>query len=293
MKKLCYLLGFWALPCLLMAQNAAQPPVQHLWGIVTRDSLIKEPHASWFKKGYDDYQPTPSVIEVLKRLKTNDLSVKIFFGTWCGDTKRELPRLQKVLDAMDFPKDKISYIAVSSKDSIYKQSKNREERGYNIFRVGCYVIERKDVEVNRITEFPVLSMERDLLAILSGQNYTPQYAGYLVVEKWLKDGWLTDDNITPQSLASHLKGKVNSMSELNAAGYVLMAAGQKAEAVKIFRINANLFPEEASAWHSLAEGWLKLGNKERATTALEYGLQINKNPDLAKEFLSLQKQILK
>jgi thiol-disulfide isomerase/thioredoxin len=287
MKKLCVLLSLMALPCLLSAQQKEQ----HLWGLVTIDSLNKAPYDVWFKKNYADYKPTPSVIEQLKAVSMKGFSIKMFFGTWCGDTKREMPRLLKVLDEIGFSKEKITFIALSSADSLKKQSNNHEERGYNIFRVGCYVIEKNGVEVNRIYELPTLSMERDLLAIFSNQNYTPQYPAYAVIEKWLKDGWLAEDNISPQSLATQIRPKVGSMSDLNACGYVLLAAGKLKEAVKIFRINATIFPENSSAWHSLAEGWFKFGDKEKAQIALAYGLQLNKNPELANEFLTLQKQI--
>lgn len=288
MKKLCYLLCFMALPCLILAQKK-EP---HLWGTVTRDSLMKEPYASWFKKNYDEYKPNPSTITQLKQLNINGVHIKIFFGTWCGDTKREMPRLLKVLDEIGFPKEKITFIALSSDEAMYKQSKNREERGYNIFRVGCYVIEKNGVEMNRIIEFPVLSMERDLTTILSNQNYTPQYPVYQTIVQWLKNGELTDDNISPQSLAASIKNQVASASHLNACGYVFLADGKLKEAVKIFRINANLFPENSSIWHSLAEGWFRFGDKEKALSALEYGLQINKSPESIADYLTLHKQIL-
>ncbi|MDZ7876494.1 MAG: hypothetical protein U5L45_02440 [Saprospiraceae bacterium] len=287
MKKLCLLLSLMALPCLLSAQQK-EP---NLWGIVTIDSLNKAPYDVWFKKNYADYKPRPSVIGQLKGVSFKDFSIKMFFGTWCGDTKREMPRLLKVLDEIGFPKEKITFIALSSADSTRKQSNKREESGYNIFRVGCYIVEKNGVEVNRIYELPTLSMERDLLAIFVHQNYTPQYPAYAVIEKWLKEGWLAEDNISPQSLATQIRPKVGSMSDLNACGYVLLAAGKLKEAVKIFRINTTLFPDNSSAWHSLAEGWFKFGDKEKAQIALENGLQMNKNPELAHEFLALQKQI--
>jgi tetratricopeptide (TPR) repeat protein len=288
MKQLCTLLCLWALPCLLWAQKQDT----HLFGVVTRDSLHKEPHATWFKKNYDDYQPTPSVIEQLKQLKFNDLSIKIFFGTWCGDTKRELPRLLKVLDAINFPKEKITFIALSSDEKTYKQSKNREEKGYHIFRVGSYVMEKNGVELNRIVEYPIFSMEQDILTIFLGENYKPQYFSYPIIIKWLKGGQLSDDNISAQNLASQLKHHINSSNELNACGYVLMADGKAKEAVKLFRINTILFPENSNMWHSLAEGVYRLGDKEKALALLEYGLQINKDPNLVKEFLDLHKKIL-
>jgi thiol-disulfide isomerase/thioredoxin len=292
MKKLCYLLCLMALPCLSAAQQTAPPKENHLSGIVTIDSLQKAPYDVWFKKNYADYKPTPSVIEQLKALKINDFKIKIFFGTWCGDTKREMPRLLKVLDDIGFPKEKITFIALSMDDSTRKQSKNREERGYNIFRVGCYVFEKNGVEVNRINELPALSMERDVLAIFSNQNYTPQYPVHATVAEWLKDGTLLDDNITPQSLAVQARNKVGSMADLNTCGYVLLADKKVKEAVKIFRINATLFPEKSNAWHSLAEGWYKLGEKEKALLALESGLFLNKDAEFSKAFLTLQKEIL-
>lgn len=64
------------------------------------------------------------------------------------------------------------------------------------------------------------------------------------------------------------------------------------EAVKIFRINATFFPENSNAWHSLAEGWYKLGEKEKALAALENGLYLNKDAAFSKAFLALQKEIL-
>lgn len=292
MKKLCYLLCLMALPCLLAAQQAVPQKENHLWGIVTIDSLQQTPYNVWFKKNYADYKPTPSVVEQLKALKINDFKIKIFFGTWCGDTKRELPRLLKVLDEMGFPKEKVTFIALATEDSIRKQSKNREERGYNIFRVGCYVFEKNGIEVNRINEFPALSMERDILAIFSNQNYTPQYPAHAMVAQWLKDGTLLDDNISPQSLAGQVRNKVTSMGDLNTCGYVLLADKKVKEAVKLFRINATLFYENSNAWHSLAEGWFKLGEKEKALLALENGLNLNKDPAFSKAFLALQKEIL-
>lgn len=288
MKKLCTLLCFIALPCFLLAQNKGN----HLWGIVTVDSLLQEPYSAWFKKSYDDYQPNVDIISRLKQLPMKDLHIKIFFGTWCGDTKREMPKMIKVLNEIGIPKSQMTFIALSSGDSVYKQSKNREERGYNIFRVGSYIIEKNGVEINRIVEFPKYSMERDLWTILTGKDYTPQYLTYPTIIKWLKNGELLDDNISVASLASQLKSLTTSMSELNACSYVLLADGKIKEAVKILRINVSLFPENANTYHSLAEGLLKLGDKENALNILEYGLQINKNPDMVKEYLELYKKII-
>ena len=43
--------------------------------------------------------------------------------------------------------------------------------------------------------------------------------------------------------------------------------------------------------NSLAEGWSKLGEKEKALLDLENGSNMNKDPAFSKAFLTLQKEI--
>jgi len=55
--------------------------------------------------------------------------------------------------------------------------------------------------------------------------------------------------------------------EFNKAGYNVLGSGQTKEAIFIFQMVADLFPDSANAWDSLAEAYLKAGDK---TKALEY-----------------------
>lgn len=289
MKKMSLLLSLMALPLLFFAQKNDK----HLWGKTTIDSLQKEPYSSWFTKNYNEYNPDDQTISQLKSISTKDISIKIFMGTWCGDTKRELPKLIKVLNEIHFPKSNIEIYAVSSEEGYYKQSKNREEKEYQIFRVPTFIILKKEIEINRIVELPVYSIEADLLAILSGQVYTPQYKSYGYIINWLQEGRLSDDNVLPSSLASQIKNIVVSSSELNACGYVLLSDGKIKEAVKVFRINANLYPETGNVWHSLAESYHLAGEKEKALTCIEQGLQYTQTDhSLIKEFLGLHQKII-
>ena len=56
-------------------------------------------------------------------------------GTWCGDSKQDVPKLYKVLEACHFPMEKFTAIAVSKQPNIYKQRPQREEAGLNIHSV--------------------------------------------------------------------------------------------------------------------------------------------------------------
>ena len=66
-------------------------------------------------------------------------------------------------------------------------------------------------------------------------------------------------------------------SKINNAGYQLLGSGQVQEAVFVFQMITEFFPESANAWDSLAEGYLKAGDKEKATEY--YNKAITMDPD--------------
>lgn len=68
---------------------------------------------------------------------------------------------------------------------------------------------------------------------------------------------------------------------LNMIGYNLLYSDDASEldqAIEIFSLNAELFPEVANVWDSLGEAWLKKGDKQKALTAYKKALAIR--PDL-------------
>jgi tetratricopeptide (TPR) repeat protein len=69
----------------------------------------------------------------------------------------------------------------------------------------------------------------------------------------------------------------NFESEINKAGYQLLGSGQVQEAVFVFQMVTEFFPESANAWDSLAEGYLKAGNKEKAIEY--YDKAVKMDPD--------------
>ena len=103
----------------------------------------------------------------------------------------------------------------------------------------------------------------------------------------MNEGVLLDSNITPRSLATQIKQMVSNENELNSLGYLLLTQNFKKEALTIFRINANLYPESANILSSLGEGYLKNGNSEKAVQVLENCLALAKDPALIKEILPL------
>jgi thiol-disulfide isomerase/thioredoxin len=282
MKKV-FVIACFFLSISLFAQNN-EPK---LLGTVSEDVLRKEPYASWFVKNYDEYQPNQDIITQLKSYPLSIYKVKIFFGTWCGDTKREMPRMMKVFDQIGFPKSNITFIALDNDDKNYKQSPTHEEKGMSIYRVATFIFYEKGKEIARINELPVQSTERDLLQIFKKQLYIPNYISHVLVDNWLKQGLLSDENLSAAGLARQAKLAIVSEGELNACGYVLMARNDNQEAVNLFRINANLFPKSANCYESLGEGYLKTGSKTKAIIMYEKALELD--PTNKKTFEKIEK----
>ncbi len=262
----------------LSAQNA-EPKIL---GNCSLSQLEKKPYSEWYAKNFSAYEPNIQVLAALKKTNPSKYTMKIFFGSWCGDSKRELPKMTKVLEKLSFPQKNLTLIGVDDSTEVYKQSPQRQEAGMNIFRVPTFIVFENGKEVGRIVEYPTETMERDLLKIFARKEYTANYFGYPQIIQWMKDGLLTDENISARGLAMQLKSRVSNESELNACGYVLMAQGNLREAITVLRINANLFPQSANCWDSLGEAYAKDGQKDKAIQAYEYVLELDPKSENAK-----------
>jgi len=271
---------------LLVAQNPEAKP-RILYGAITKDSLTKAPYDKWFTTGYDTYKPNAETVAQLKKLNFKDCTIQIFFGTWCGDSKRETPRFMKLMNEISFPVNSIKLITVGDSDSLYKQSPQHEEKGLSIFKVPTIIIYKNGTEVNRIVEFPVNSLEKDLLSIMASQSYSANYHSFPLIAKWLNDGTLADENISGRSLAGQLKPLVANENELNSAGYLILGQNKTKEALKIFQANYSLYPESSNIASSLGEGYLKNTDTKNAVIYLERALQQNKDPNSIREILNL------
>jgi tetratricopeptide (TPR) repeat protein len=190
--------------------------------------------------------------------------------------------MTKVLEKLAFPQKNLTLIGVDDSTEVYKQSPQRQEAGMNIFRVPTFIVYENGKEVGRIVEYPTETMERDLLKIFAKKEYTANYFGYPQIIQWMKDGLLTDENISARGLAMQLKNRIASESELNACGYVMIAQGNLKEAITVLRINANLFPQSANCWDSLGEAYAKDGQKDKAIQAYEYVLELDPKSENAK-----------
>src|ERR1700712_4100944 len=132
-----------------------------LLGTHTKQDLQQTPYNVWFDKNYDDYKIDSATADQLKSFVKNK-QFEIFMGTWCGDSKREVPRMFKLLEYAGVAPNQIKLVMVDNRTNTYKQSPAHEEKGKAILRVPDLIIYDNAKEINRIVESPVVSLEKDL-----------------------------------------------------------------------------------------------------------------------------------
>ena len=277
---------------LLMAQVAISQKRDYLFGIVTRDSLLKSPDVDWYSRNYEDYIPDDAVIEKLKKLPVKDFTFDVYFGSWCGDSRRDVPRFFKIMDRMGVPAANIKLIAVGLNDQ-YKQAPDGETRNRGIYRVATFVVSRQGKEINRITEHAVTTLEQDLLAMLTTSNYVSNYRAYPQINTWLQNGVLSSNNISTRGFAKQIGSQIFTPGELNSCAHVLLVQGKLKEAVAVYRMNTFLFYDNVDAYVGLAEALSKNGNHSEALDTMEYAFVLNDDKNYLKSLLETYYKIKK
>jgi thiol-disulfide isomerase/thioredoxin len=115
-----------------------------------------------FSAVYDTFRVAPEFIELL-RSSHEGVEVLVILGTWCGDSKRQVPVFLKVADEAGITADRIRLYGVDRS----KKSPEGLEAPYVIERVPTFIFLKGGKEVGRITEKPVTTMEADMLEILA------------------------------------------------------------------------------------------------------------------------------
>lgn len=154
---------------LAIAEEVVQDKM--LLGLQDRQALKEAPFSNWYETNYEEYQPDKALVDKIKPL-TDDLEITIFMGTWCGDSKRQVPGFYKLLDALDFPEDKVTLITMDRS----KTTPDNLEEGLEITNVPTLIFKKNGKEINRIVEYPIETLEEDMFQILSGKEYKHAYA---------------------------------------------------------------------------------------------------------------------
>ncbi|NIO28551.1 MAG: prolyl oligopeptidase family serine peptidase [Candidatus Latescibacteria bacterium] len=142
-----------------------------LLGEVSRQD-IEEHLDDWFAD-YFDYSPDGETLSELAKY-IDDVKITCVLGTWCGDSKREVPRLYKILDELGYPVSEVELFAVGGSRFTREMSippkflewSNTIKAWYDVKAVATIILLRNGEEIGRIIEAPDQTLEKDLLKIV-------------------------------------------------------------------------------------------------------------------------------
>ena len=154
------------------AEPVANTQKDMLIGYFEKNELQQAPFSKWFSPRYDEYTPDTEAMNTIAE-NINDYEIKLFMGTWCGDSKRETPKFLKILDEADFNYDNLEMVAVDYS----KKTPTNIEDGLDVKRVPTIIFFKDGKEVNRFVEYSQgESIEQDIAKIVSGEAYKNSYA---------------------------------------------------------------------------------------------------------------------
>ena len=133
-----------------------------LIGPCDRKGLESEIFNEYFQSEYEAYHIDRNAVEQIKDLKKG-VEVLTVMGTWCHDSKMQVPRFYKIMDEAGIRESKLKLIAVDRA----KTAGDTDISGLDVERVPTFIFYKKGREIGRIVESPTSSLEKDILLIFT------------------------------------------------------------------------------------------------------------------------------
>jgi thiol-disulfide isomerase/thioredoxin len=132
-----------------------------LVGKISRAVIEQDSSFAWFPIGYKRYVPEAPPLAAVKP-DAKDLRFVLFIGTWCSDSKAEVPKMYKIFDELAVLPGKIELYGV---DRMKKSGDGQAEK-YGVTKVPTLIVYSGSKEIGRIIEQPREGIEEDLRVML-------------------------------------------------------------------------------------------------------------------------------
>jgi thiol-disulfide isomerase/thioredoxin len=135
------------------------PGQVELLGELTRDEILQN-LPDW-QAVAASYSPNLDVITRLQAVN-EEIQIEIFLGTWCPDSKQHVSAYFKIMDLVQNPLIRTTYIGIP------RDRDDRQEytQGKNIERIPTFIVTQRGQEAGRIVETPRISVEEDIWKII-------------------------------------------------------------------------------------------------------------------------------
>ena len=144
-----------------------------LLGAISIEELQQEPFAEWYQMESDGYEVDTELTNAISN--PGQYTYEVFLGTWCGDSRREVPRMEKIFSEMGIDMSNVLIVTLD-RDKI---SPNGEQEGKDIRYVPTLIVNKDNQEIGRIVESPsseTATLESDLFEISLGIPPVPNYS---------------------------------------------------------------------------------------------------------------------
>lgn len=144
----------------------------NLVGFLKKVDFQQGKFKSWFEEEYESYRPKQKVVKKMQQ-ELEGIDIKVFFGTWCHDSHREIPRFFKLMEAVNFDVQQHLELVGLTRG---KRTPDDLQKGFNVKNTPTFIFYRDGKEIGRYIEHARQSMEKDFLKILKGKPYKHAYA---------------------------------------------------------------------------------------------------------------------
>ena len=144
-----------------------------LLGKITIEELQQEPFNEWYQMEFDGYEVDTELTNAIS--DPGQYTYEVYLGTWCGDSRREVPRMEKIFSEMGIDMSNVLIVTLD-RDKI---SPNGEQEGKDIRYVPTLIVSKDNQEIGRIVESPsseTATLESDLFEISLGIPPVPNYS---------------------------------------------------------------------------------------------------------------------
>ena len=143
----------------LLAAARADAAEDLLLGRV-RPQTILSVSEEW-RNNRDAYEPAGVDIRQIAALQVT-ATLDVYFGSWCSDSRREVPRFLKILDQAAPSRLRVRYYGLDRS----KRKPERLAKKGAIEKVPTFVLRVDGREVGRIVETPQTTLEHDLALLV-------------------------------------------------------------------------------------------------------------------------------
>lgn len=141
-------------------------------GNISKENLQK---MAWYAPSIENYRPNEAEVKKLaKALKKHNYNIDVYFGTWCHDSRRVVPKFVNLLEKTGFDFSHVNFVSVNGRKEIPNVSPEMAAQ-LNVHRVPTIIFYENGKEAERFVERARENLVQDLIKIASGAEYIDSY----------------------------------------------------------------------------------------------------------------------